>query len=157
MKYFVVVLSIILLLPFGCAKRQGVSQEPAWEDEILFEEITEDTTEISDIIFTEEQEPEEDISVFEEEQVEAITTEPTTRLGFRIQIGAYRNKALAQKEAEKARMLLNKKVYVDYIIPYNKLRVGNFLTRSDAVSYRVQVLNKGYKGAFIVETTIIVE
>lgn len=155
MKYFVVVLSIILLLPSGCAKRQGVSQEPAWEDEILFEEITEDTTEISDITFTEE--PEEDISVFEEEQVETITTEPTTRLGFRIQIGAYRNKALAQKEAEKARMILNKKVYVDYIMPYNKLRVGNFLTRSDAVSYRVQVLNKGYKGAFIVETTIIVE
>ena len=155
MKYFVVVLSIILLLPSGCAKRQGVSQEPAWEDEILFEEITEDTTEISDITFTEE--PEKDISIFEEEKVEVITTEPTTRLGFRIQIGAYNNKALAQKEAEKARMILNKKVYVDYIMPYNKLRVGNFLTRSDAVSYRVQVLNKGYKGAFIVETTIIVE
>lgn len=155
MKYFVVVLSIILLLPFGCAKRQEVSQEPAWEDEILFEEITEDTTEISDITFTEE--PEKDISIFEEEKVEAITTEPTTGLGFRIQIGAYKNEALAQKEAEKARMILNKKVYVDYIMPYNKLRVGNFLTRSDAVSYRVQVLNKGYKGAFIVETTIIVE
>lgn len=155
MKYFVVVLSIILLLPSGCAKRQGVSQEPAWEDEILFEEITEDTTEISDITFTEE--PEKDISIFEEEKVEVITTEPTTRLGFRIQIGAYKNKALAQKEAERARMILNKKVYVDYIMPYNKLRLGNFLTRSDAVSYRVQVLNKGYKGAFIVETTIIIE
>ncbi len=155
MKYFVVVLSIILLLPFGCAKRQEVSQEPAWGDEILFEEITEDTTEISDITFTEE--PEEDISVFEEEQVEAITTEPTARLGFRIQIGAYKNEALVQKEATRARTILNQEVYVDYIMPYYKLRVGNFLTRSDAVSYRVQVLNKGYKGAFIVETNIIVK
>jgi len=151
MKYFVAILSIVLLLPFGCAKRQEVSQEPPSENEITFEEITEDTTELSKITF--EEEPKEK----PEETPGVKTTEVTKIHGFRVQIGAYKNETAAKQEAESARIALSEDVYIEYIIPYYKLRVGNFLAKSDAVSYIRQVINKGYKGAFIVETTIIVE
>lgn len=154
MKYFITVLLFILLLSFGCAKRQAVTEAVIVED-ILFEEIKEDTTEISEITFTEE--PEEDISIFEEEELELSATEPKKMLGYRVQISAFKNKTAADQEASRAKLILDKYVYVEYIIPYYKLRVGNFLTKSDATSYLNQVVNKGFKGAFIVETTIIVE
>jgi cell division protein FtsN len=153
MKYLVLLSLFFLLLFSGCAKRQTVSDELTTE-EILFEEIQEDTTEIADISFTEESE--EETPIFEEEIIQE-TKEPKKMLGYRIQIGAFKNKTAAEQEANRARLILDKEVYIDYIIPYYKLRVGNFLSKSDAVSNLNQVLNKGFKGAFIVETTITVE
>ncbi len=152
MKYSVMLFFLLLFL--GCAKRQTVTEEVPTE-EILFEEIQEDTTEITDISFTEE--GEEEATIFEEEEIMVETKEPQKMLGYRIQIGAFKNKTAAEQEANRARLTLDKEVYIDYIIPYYKLRVGNFLSKSDAVSQLNQVLNKGFKGAFIVETTIIVE
>lgn len=146
MKYFITVLLFILLLSSGCAKRQAVTEAVIGED-ILFEEIKEDTTEISEITFTEEP----------EEELELRATEPKKMLGYRVQISAFKNKTAADQEASRAKLILDKYVYVEYIMPYYKLRVGNFLTKSDATSYINQVVNKGFKGAFIVETTIIVE
>lgn len=154
MKYSVMLFLFFLLLFLGCAKRQTVTEEVPTE-EILFEEIQEDTTEITDISFTEE--GEEEATIFEEEEIMVETKEPQKMLGYRIQIGAFKNKTAAEQEANRARLTLDKEVYIDYIIPYYKLRVGNFLSKSDAVSQLNQVLNKGFKGAFIVETTIIVE
>ena len=153
MKYLVLLSLFFLLLISDCAKRQTVGEELTTE-EILFEEIQEDTTEISDISFTEELE--EETPIFEEE-IMVETKEPKKMLGYRIQIGAFKNRTAAEQEANRARLILDKEVYIDYIIPYYKLRVGNFLSKSDAVSQLNQVLNKGFKGAFIVETTIIVE
>ena len=152
MKYSVMLFFLLLFL--GCAKRQTVTEEVPTE-EILFEEIQEDTTEITDISFTEE--GEEEATIFEEEEIMLETKEPQKMLGYRIQIGAFKNKTAAEQEANRARLTLDKEVYIDYIIPYYKLRVGNFLSKSDAVSQLNQVLNKGFKGAFIVETTIIAE
>ncbi len=152
MKYSVMLFFLLLFL--GCAKRQTVTEEVPTE-EILFEEIQEDTTEITDISFTEE--GEEEATIFEEEEIMVETKEPQKMLGYRIQIGAFKNKTAAEQEANRARLTLDKEVYIDYIIPYYKLRVGNFLSKSDAVSQLNQVLNKGFKGAFIVETTIIAE
>lgn len=146
MKYFITVLLFILLLSLGCAKRQAVTEAVIGED-ILFEEIKEDTTEISEITFTEEP----------EEELELRATEPKKMLGYRVQISAFKNKTAADQEASRAKLILDKYVYVEYIMPYYKLRVGNFLTKSDATSYINQVVNKGFKGAFIVETAIIVE
>lgn len=154
MKYTFFVFLFFLLLLFSCARRQSVKEEVATE-EILFEEIQEDTTEISDISFTNE--AEEEISIFKEEEIKAETKELKKMLGYRIQIGAFKNKTAADQEAKRARLTLDKEVYIEYILPYYKLRVGNFLSNSDARSYLNQVLNKGFKGAFIVETTIIVE
>jgi cell division protein FtsN len=151
MKYLVMLFLFFLLLFLGCAKRQTVTEEVPTE-EILFEEIQEDTTEITDISFTEEE-----ATIFEEEEIKVETKEPKKMLGYRIQVGAFKNKTAAEQEANRARLTLDKEVYIDYIIPYYKLRVGNFLSKSDAVSQLNQVLNKGFKGAFIVETTIIVE
>lgn len=151
MKYSVMLFLFFLLLFLGCAKRQTVTEEVPTE-EILFEEIQEDTTEITDISFTEEE-----ATIFEEEEIMVETKEPQKMLGYRIQIGAFKNKTAAEQEANRARLTLDKEVYIDYIIPYYKLRVGNFLSKSDAVSQLNQALNKGFKGAFIVETTIIVE
>jgi len=158
MKYLAITLSVVLILS-GCAKRETVTHEPTGEENILFEEITEDTTNIGDITFTEvEKEPtEEETSIFEEKEPEVETTTPEKRQGYRVQIKAFKNEISAQKEAERARNFLMQDVYVEYIAPHYKLRVGNFLHRSDAEHYRIQVINKGYKGAFIVETTIVVQ
>ncbi len=75
--------------------------------------------------------------------------------GFRIQIFASSTTENANRVAEDARAVFgNQSVYVDHVVPYYKVRVGDCLTREEAERIRHQALNLGYVGAFIVETMI---
>lgn len=75
--------------------------------------------------------------------------------GFRIQIFASSTTEGANRVADDARATFgNQSVYVDHLVPYYKVRVGDCLTREEAEAIRHQALNHGYVGAFIVETMI---
>jgi hypothetical protein len=75
--------------------------------------------------------------------------------GFRIQIFASSTTEGAGRVADDARAAFgNQSVYVDHVVPYYKVRVGDCLTREEAEAIRHQALNLGYVGAFIVETMI---
>jgi hypothetical protein len=82
------------------------------------------------------------------------SVKPAKVIGFRVQIFASSTETNASKVANDARTVFNEDVYVGYIAPYYKVRVGDCLTRQDAEMLKNRALNKGYRGAFVVETMI---
>ena len=79
---------------------------------------------------------------------------PPSILGFRIQIFASSTQKNASRVADDARAVFTDNVYVQHVAPYYKVRVGDFLTREDAQALQAKALQKGYRGAFVVETMI---
>ena len=75
-------------------------------------------------------------------------------LGFRVQIYAFNSRAGANSAAESARLQFPEKVYVDYVAPYYKVRVGDCVTRTEAEMLRARARQFGYTDAFIVETMV---
>jgi hypothetical protein len=87
--------------------------------------------------------------------LETPTAAPAQVLGFRVQIFASSTDKGANRVADDARAAFaNQSVYVDHIVPYYKVRIGDCLTREEADVLRKQALNLGFDGAFIVETMI---
>ncbi len=80
--------------------------------------------------------------------------EPEKVFGYRVQIFATLKKENAQRVADEARKVLSKPVYIEYIPPFYKVRVGNFKSRDDAEEYKEYLRANGYPDAFVVETEI---
>ncbi len=79
---------------------------------------------------------------------------PEKIMGYRVQIFATLKKEKAQYIASRARKVLSRPVYVEYIPPFYKVRVGDFRNREDAEEYRDYLRANGYPDAFVVETEI---
>jgi len=66
--------------------------------------------------------------------------------GWRVQIYSSNNQLVAKQEAENLRQLLENEisepVYVDFIQPFWKVRVGNFVTVEEAREYRDQLVKQ---------------
>jgi len=77
-----------------------------------------------------------------------------TMMGYRVQIFATLKKENAQRVANKAKKVLSKPVYIEYIPPFYKVRVGDFKNRQDAEEYKEYLRANGYPDAFVVETEI---
>ncbi|KPJ70846.1 hypothetical protein AMJ52_09360 [candidate division TA06 bacterium DG_78] len=84
----------------------------------------------------------------------ALTPSPLRVFGFRIQIFASSTEKNANRVASDASSVLTERVYVDYVAPYYKVRVGDCLTYEDAETLKNRMLRQGYHGAFIVETMV---
>lgn len=82
------------------------------------------------------------------------TTAPATVYGFRVQIFASSTQKGASKVADDARGIFGGKVYIEHTPPYYKVRVGDCLTKEDAEVLKNLAINKGFRGAFVVETMI---
>jgi len=95
-----------------------------------------------------------------EEVAAQITTAPTPSAppasiyGFRVQIFASSTQKGASKVADDARSLFGGKVYIEHTPPYYKVRIGDCLTKEEAESLKNLAINKGFRGAFVVETMI---
>ncbi len=79
---------------------------------------------------------------------------PASVFGFRVQIFASSTEKNASRVANDARSAFNE-VYIEYVAPYYKVRVGNCLTRDDADMLKSKAAGMGYRGAFVVETKIV--
>lgn len=84
----------------------------------------------------------------------AVPPPPTGILGFRVQIFASSTENNAQNIANEARSSFGGKIYVEHAAPYYKVRVGDCLTMDEAQVLKSKAAALGYRGAFIVETTI---
>lgn len=157
MKHYFYALIVVFLL-VGCAKKQGVAEEGSI-GETMFEEISGEELDTSSIIF--EEAVEEETSSFLEELEEEpipIVSEPVTRQGYRVQIGAYQSQAEANSAADRARGSLGRSVYVQYIAPWYKVRVGNFTSKYEATQYKSQLRSTtSYRDAWVAPSEIIVE
>lgn len=79
---------------------------------------------------------------------------PQRVYGFRVQIFASNSEENAARVAADARQVFGERVYVDYIAPYYKVRIGDHLTREEIEPLKNEALSSGYLGAFIVETMV---
>lgn len=95
----------------------------------------------------------------EEIKVEPVKPEeaktPTAMVsGFRVQIGAFKNQEGAEAVANEARARFTEKVYVEYIYPLYKVRVGNCTSRSEAEVLKQKAISLGYADAFVTPAQI---
>ncbi len=76
--------------------------------------------------------------------------------GFRVQVMATPDFGIAGSEASRLKGLLGGRfpVYVEYIDPYYKVRVGDFATQEAAQPALGEVRDLGYRDAWAVRTTI---
>ncbi len=79
---------------------------------------------------------------------------PQKVYGFRVQIFASSTEENATKVANDAREVFTDRVYVEYVAPYYKVRVGDYLTHEEVEPLKDRALSLGYRGAFIVETMV---
>jgi cell division septation protein DedD len=157
MKNLLVVFSVIALVA-ACTKKQTVKEE-AYPGETVFEEISPNEFDTSSIVFEESMDTIPAKSFFEEptEEKPTVISAPATRGGYRVQIGAYRTEREANAMAARARSQLTRSVYVQYIAPFYKVRVGDFLNKYEATQYREQVRMSGFRDAFVAESEIVVK
>lgn len=76
---------------------------------------------------------------------------------FRIQIGATELFGDARREKEIAEEVFDQPVYLDYEVPYYKLRVGSFADRRSAEQYLRKAKMAGYKTAWVVTVRVTVK
>jgi len=76
---------------------------------------------------------------------------------FRIQIGATELFGDARREKKIAEEVFDQLVYLDYEVPYYKLRVGSFADRRSAEQYLRKSKMAGYKTAWVVTVRVTVK
>jgi len=75
--------------------------------------------------------------------------------GYRIQLLATSNKKQVEKlKEELSQKGLNYPIYIKYVPPMYRLRIGDFQKYEDAQKALNQIKNLGYKDAFIIEDFI---
>jgi len=157
MKNYLIVLTVIFLLA-GCAKKQAVIEEEVFSGATIFEEIESDEIDTSSIFFEETGTDESSASLFEDLEEETTPVVSSTGQGYRVQIGAYQSEMQANSMADRARGSLGRSVYVQYVTPYYKVRVGNFIDKYSATQYKNQLRStSSYRDAFVVSSEIITE
>jgi hypothetical protein len=75
--------------------------------------------------------------------------------GYRVQLYATREPEKARGFAESARESFGEKVYVEYLDPYYKVRVGDCLTREEARLLLDRAKGSGFDQAWITSTLVI--
>lgn len=137
LRHLVVLVALVMVaaMAVSCAKKPPVT-EPTEELPVLVEEETVE---------------EEPVVIEEEPEVPEI---PPETYGYRVQIGAFLSQQNAEMFAAAARGRFTEKVYVQYIEPYHKVRIGDLLSRGDAEMLKAKALQLGYPGSFIVESMV---
>lgn len=74
--------------------------------------------------------------------------------GFRVQIGFFQKIDFAIEIQEEARNKFEEEVYLDFAAPYNRVRVGDCLTRNDANMLLQKVRRAGYRDAFVTPSRV---
>ena len=77
-----------------------------------------------------------------------------SRFGYRVQIGAFEDKNNADNMAESALSKTDLLVYVEYITPFYRVRVGDFTERSEAEKCVKFLKEKGFSEALWVYANI---
>lgn len=137
-KFTLIFLMIFVLIFIGCAKK--TTEEVIYPEEEMVV-IEEEVTEELEII----EEPIEESELIIEEPIEMLS-----KGEYKVQLFATYDEMKANKVANDLRPNFSEEVYVEYIAPYYKVRVGHFETKSQAENVRNLAREKGYADAFIV-------
>lgn len=174
-KYAVIVIGIFMVM-WACAPKpaQPTATPPEEEVVIIGEEeapASEETapapeeaplpeTGESAVMEETEETPTTEEGTLTFEEATPASSEEVTKLsgpvyGYRVQILAASIKENAERFAAEAQARFpDQRVYVEFIPPYYKVRIGDFLTREEAEAFKAKARSLGYFDAFIVETQI---
>ena len=83
-----------------------------------------------------------------------VPDEAGTRPGYRVQVFATADPALAEKRAGEMRELFEEEVYVEFDGELFKVRVGDCTSRDEAANLRRRALGFGLEGAFVVDARV---
>jgi len=89
------------------------------------------------------------LEVIEETPSQNTTTQNVVS-EYKVQIFATYDEAKAYKVRDEAKAKFTEDVYVEYIPPYYKVRIGHFKLKEEADRFRDIVKEKGYSDAFTV-------
>ncbi len=139
-KSIIVILMLVLVLALvGCTKKKA-------------EEVIKPENEMMII----EEEPDNELEIIEEPIIEdeiIMEEEPVINMSeaeYKVQLFATYDEMKANKVADELKPKFTDEVYVEYIAPYYKVRVGHFATKEQAEMARNIAREKGYADAFIV-------
>ncbi|SYZ73104.1 hypothetical protein TRIP_C21219 [Candidatus Zixiibacteriota bacterium] len=79
---------------------------------------------------------------------------PGTYESYRIQIFNSKTYGPAVREMNIAREIFDQKIWLDYEVPYYKVRVGDFADRRAAEDYLPKVKSAGYNAAWVVRVNV---
>ena len=85
---------------------------------------------------------------------EPVEPEPQLVYGYRVQIFASSTEQGAEKAAAGARQVFSEPVYVEYVAPLYKVRIGDCFSRSEADALKRTAIAAGYRDAWIVESLV---
>jgi len=132
MKKTIILGLLFVVLFAGCTKKAKVQEVTKPEDAVVIVE----------------EQPEEQLQVVEQ-PVEEIKTEVAAS-EFKVQIFATYNEEKANKLATELRGKFTETVYVEFIAPYYKVRLGKYTSKLEAEALRDRAREMGYSDAFVV-------
>jgi len=86
-----------------------------------------------------------------------MSMDTTNSQAYRIQVFTSKLYGEAKKELRIAEEIFDRPVFVDYEVPYFKVRVGSFSDRDEAEKYRQKVKAAGYRTAWVVIVNLAVK
>ena len=86
--------------------------------------------------------------------VEIEQTDTAYGQAFRVQLATSKVYGEARREVRVAEEIFDRPVYLDYEVPYYKVRVGSFRSRDDAEEYQQRARTAGYDNAWVVLVNI---
>lgn len=89
-------------------------------------------------------------------QTGSRTKEYVETSGFRVQLASSQTLKDVLDVKEKADSMFDTPVYIDFESPNYKLRIGNFLSNTDALNFQENLRKKGFRDAWVVPSKIVV-
>lgn len=135
LKKLIILVLFSSLVFAGCTKKAKTTQPTQQPSVVVIEEEPK------------VQQPQ--LEIVEEKPAQTPVTNQTVN-EYKVQIFATYDEAKAYKVRDEAKAKFTEDVYVEYIPPYYKVRIGHFKTKEDADRFRDLVKDKGYSDAFTV-------
>lgn len=163
MPKLTILLLIAALSLASCAKRQGLpAPEEATPSGPLFDPLeTAHDREVVPVVYpvTVEAVPEAGDSLVQPGDLSFLEYDSTASINspaevYRVQIFTSRLYAEATRERQLAEEIFNLPIFLDYEVPYYKLRVGNFFTRDEAENMLSEIKAIGYKNAWVARVVL---
>ncbi len=131
----VLVLSLVLVIALAGCTKKAKTNEPIKQEQVVVVEEQPDT---------------QQLEVIEEPLKTETATVMTNQNEYKVQLFATYDEAKAAKVKDEAMSKFTSEVYVDYVAPYYKVRIGHFTNKDDADKVRDEAKEKGYSDAFTV-------
>jgi hypothetical protein len=88
---------------------------------------------------------------------DSAAAEPDSHICYRIQLFTSKTYGPAARELKIAREIFDKEIYLDYEVPYYKVRAGDFARLQEAEQYLPAAIEAGYETAWVVKVVVDVE